>query len=205
MTGQPGQIEGLTSEVTDRGTVYSIAGSSTGYGWNFTGNSPVILWTKADYQLLENCVSLRFDDMSVSLDEDGQIHTHYGSDESVMEDDAGHSQADDDGEVPQIIANSETGRTLIDVRDYYKGSVETPTVSKAWANFGRVEILGDGILAYHGSPETCKIDEITFILHDGHWDTQILKVRIEDNQAVREFGSQLIPNQMDDPDRKSVV
>ena len=70
-------IEGLNSRSTDDGTVYSVPGNSTAYGWKLAPGSPGILWTDSTYSVLENCIAIEFSDIAIELGADGETRTRF--------------------------------------------------------------------------------------------------------------------------------
>ena len=63
----------LTTEQTENGLLYVIDGNSTEFGWKLTPGYPAIVWTNADYRILEDCVGIRFEDIAVSIDGSGRF------------------------------------------------------------------------------------------------------------------------------------
>ena len=199
MADEQSTIKGLTAANIEGGVAYSVPGPSSDYGWKLTANYPAILWTSADYQILEDCKSIEFDDIRVSIADNGQLTTHYTNDLGGAPVEVGDDVAIQQAEMPEALSFSPEGATRIDVRDHYKNPVgDDLVVSKAWASHGTVTILEDGILAYRPTNGGALRDEVTFVLHDGHWNTQVLKVRLENNEPITEAGTQIIPNQLDE-------
>ena len=75
MVHQPSPKFGQTSEEVDGRTIFTVPGSSADFQWKLTPGSPALLWTDGDYDVLENCQEIRFSDMSVAIDDRGQITT----------------------------------------------------------------------------------------------------------------------------------
>ncbi|MEP4290868.1 MAG: tandem-95 repeat protein, partial [Rhizobiaceae bacterium] len=236
---------GQTLEEIDGRVVATIPGRSADYEWKLTPGSSALLWTDSDYEVLENCQEIRFQDIAVSIDLNGQITTTRLEPETEgAVGVSGNSQSDTSAEQPsdvqQVLAadNSDPeaeipapvfdhtdtgggggdgegedgrddatitalqeGATRISLANYLPANtVETPVVSKAWAAHGQVELLPDGDLSYIPDETNTARDNITFIVHDGHWSTQVMKIRIENQVPLQELGSQLIPNQFDGMD-----
>ncbi|MCJ8310222.1 MAG: tandem-95 repeat protein, partial [Hyphomicrobiales bacterium] len=203
---------GQTFQEIDGKTVCTVPGNSSQFEWKLTPGSSALLWTNSDYDVLDDCQEIRFDDVTVAVDDSGQITTTPTDPEADQDmspeadrDTTGtfdHSETDekDDDLAGEITAVKE-GSTVIQVSDYVDtmGS-ETPVISKAWANHGEVTIHSNGTLSYLPDETGAARDDITFIVHDSHWSTQVMKIRIENQVPLTELGSQLIPNQFDGMD-----
>ncbi|MFD0914909.1 tandem-95 repeat protein [Pseudahrensia aquimaris] len=203
-----GKIPSLAREEFEGGYAYSVPGHSAEYGWKMTPNYSALLWTDMAYEILDDCRAISFADIMVMQDEDGETTTFQRETGSFVLDLSSPTEglampepeADDDGNssVSSITAERDDA-TIINVHDLYTNPVaDELAVSKAWAAKGEVSVLPGGKIAYFPPDDGGGIDEVTFILHDGHWNTEVMKVRIEDRQPVAEIGSQLVPNQMDD-------
>ncbi|MEP0945108.1 MAG: tandem-95 repeat protein [Rhizobiaceae bacterium] len=202
---------GQTFEEIDGQVVCTVPGDSSQFEWKLTPGSSALLWTDSDYDVLDDCQQIRFNDVTVAIDGSGQI-TETPTESAPKSDVQAKADADELDEVglrneedysPQTpeITVVKQGATIIRVDDYVDTTGdETPLVSKAWANHGEVKINTDGTLSYLPDDSLSVRDDITFIVHDSHWSTQVMKVRIENQVPLPELGSQLIPNQFDGMD-----
>lgn len=195
---------GQIFQEVDGKTVCIVPGNSSQFEWKLTPGSSALLWTDSDYDVLDDCQEIRFDDLTVAIDDSGQItESENASDDDDVPNPADsdfEDETSDDDLAAEITAVKE-GSTIIRVSDFMDtmGS-EEPVVSKAWANHGEVTIHEDGTLSYMPDRAGSVRDDITFIVHDSHWSTQVMKIRIENQVPLPELGSQLIPNQFDGMD-----
>ncbi len=192
---------GQTLEVVDGRSVYTVPGNSTDFEWKLTPGSSALLWTDADYDVLDNCQEIRFDDLSISIDSAGQLSSAASQDSLTPAENEFFPNEQDTSDYIQPVTALQEGATRIAVARYLpEFSGEAPIVTKAWAAHGEVEILSDGDLSYRPDESQAPRDNITFVVHDGHWSTQVMKIRIENQTPLQELGSQLIPNQFDGMD-----
>ena len=194
-------VFGQTLEVVDGRSVYTVPGNSADFEWKLTPGGSALLWTDADYDVLDNCQEIRFDDLSISIDSAGQLSSTSSQDGSTPADDQFFPNQEQASDKSQPVTALQEGATRIAIASYLpEFSGEAPVVTKAWASHGEVEILSDGDLSYRPHNAQAPRDNITFVVHDGHWSTQVMKIRIENQTPLKELGSQLIPNQFDGMD-----
>ena len=183
-----------TFQEVDGRNIFTVPGHSSQFEWKLTPGNSALLWTDSDYDVLENCQEIHFDDMSVAIDLSGQITTKLKQiDPKVAE------SVEETSEAPvEPVKTLQDGATEILLSDYVSFDDDhPPLITKAWATHGQVEILQNGNLSYLPDEEGASKDSITFIVHDGHWSTEVMKIRVENQVPIQELGSQLIPNQFD--------
>ncbi len=192
---------GQTLEVVDGRSIYTVPGKSADFEWKLTPGSSALLWTDADYDVLDNCQEIRFDDLSISIDSAGQLSSSAGQDGPTSGKDEFFPSEQDSSDYVEPVTALQEGATRIVIAKYLpEFTGEAPVVTKAWASHGEVQILPDGDLSYRPHDNQAPRDDITFVVHDGHWSTQVMKIRIENQMPIQELGNQLIPNQFDGMD-----
>ena len=186
-----------TFQEVDGQNVFTVPGHSSEYEWKLTPGNSALLWTNSDYDVLENCREIHFDDLCVAIDSSGQI-TKTSKETDVNVEEIQEEQKDESADPVQALQD---GATKVLLSDYLSIDDENPpVVTQAWANHGTVEILADGNLSYLPDEDGTSKDSITFMVHDGHWSTEVMKIRVENQVPIQELGSQLIPNQFDGMD-----
>jgi hypothetical protein len=159
------------------------------------------LWTDSDYDVLDDCQQIRFDDVTIAIDDSGQItrtpHDAVAQTEVSEPTDLPEESFEPTAEITAV----QEGSTIIRISDYVETTgEEPPVVSKAWASHGEVKVHDNGTLSYLPDETRAVRDDITFVVHDSHWSTQVMKIRIENQVPLPELGNQLIPNQFDGMD-----
>ena len=70
-------IKGITTTPVEGGLVYHVPGNSTSFGWKIAADSPAILWTDKNYNVLDSCIAIEFDDVAIELGADGEARTRF--------------------------------------------------------------------------------------------------------------------------------
>ncbi len=182
------------------GYVYSVPGSSTDFEWKLTAGSSALLWSNSAYDVLKNCREIRFDDLVVAIDDAGLMSTRApevsSDDDDAMSNDASIDASVDDVDIPEQPGGKDS--ILIDARDHITEQISNHLhISKAWAKFGEVTINDDATLTYRHPKENSGRDEVSFVVNDGHWSTEVKKIRLENLEPVVELGTQFVPDQFD--------
>ena len=121
-----GLADNISKTAAENGFTYNINGNSTEFGWKLNPGYPAILWTNETYTILEECVGIRFNDIEVIVDNEGNVSTLFReeADDDVGEDDGLAEPTSSFEKVPvhsQKIALD--GATIIDAREHYPNAV----------------------------------------------------------------------------------